>query len=171
MPLAITGDRSSLQFQAIWLFPFRKRSVCWSNYFLLWRTHCGYLLWPWCLSQRLFWLVKSNLDLFFPNPFSLMADNGTERDPTQYDPRWQAIEEAHFDWRCIVCCIVALSPGHLEHQHIPGTDSIYFDLDNTPWVKCDKCHTPFHLQCATWEPQSVIRNKRFLCTFFLCRQF
>ena len=29
---------------------------------------------------------------------------------------------------------------HLEQQHLPGTESVYFDLDNTPWVKCDKCH-------------------------------
>ena len=36
-----------------------------------------------------------------------MADNA---DPTQYDPRAQAMEEIHFDWRCIVCCMVALSP-------------------------------------------------------------
>ena len=36
-----------------------------------------------------------------------MADNA---DPTQFDPRAQAMEEVHFDWRCIVCCMVALSP-------------------------------------------------------------
>ena len=29
---------------------------------------------------------------------------------SQYDPRAQAMEEVHFDWRCIVCCMVALSP-------------------------------------------------------------
>ena len=81
-----------------------------------------------------------------------MADNGTERDPTQYDPRWQAIEEVHFNWRCIVCGLVALSPGHLEHQHIPGTESVYYDLDNTPWVKCDKCHT--HSTCNV-QPGSL----------------
>ena len=63
-----------------------------------------------------------------------MADNGGH-----YDPRAQAMEEIHFDWRCIVCCMVALSPLHLEQQHLPGTESVYFDLDNTPWVKCDKC--------------------------------
>ena len=51
-----------------------------------------------------------------------MADNG-------YDPRAQAMEEIHFDWRYIVCCMVALSPLHLEQQHLPGTESIYFDLD------------------------------------------
>ena len=68
-----------------------------------------------------------------------MADNGG-----QYDPKAQAMEEAHFDWRCIVCCMVALSPLHLEQQHLPGTDSVYFDLDNTPWVKCDKMpYLPF----------------------------
>ena len=31
-------------------------------------------------------------------------------DLTQFDPRAQAMEEVHFDWRCIVCCMVALSP-------------------------------------------------------------
>ena len=78
--------------------------------------------------------------------FLVMANNGG-----QYDPRAQAMEEVHFDWRCIVCCMVALSPLHSEQQHLPETESVYFDLDNTPWVKYDKCHTPFHLQCGTWE--------------------
>ena len=82
-----------------------------------------------------------------------MADNA---DPTQFDPRAQAMEEVHFDWRCIVCCMVALSPLHLEQQHLPGTESVYFDIDNTPWVKCDKCHTPFYLQCGTWESVYVV---------------
>ena len=93
-----------------------------------------------------------------------MADNG-------YDPRAQAMEKIHFDWRCIVCCMVALSPLHLEQQHLPGTESVYFDLDNTPWVKCDKCHTPFHLQCGTWESIQIVRSKRFLCTFFVVDSF
>ena len=62
-----------------------------------------------------------------------MADNGTERDPTQYDPRWHAIEEGPI----LIggALYAALLPCHLviwEHQHIPGTDSIYFDLDNHP---------------------------------------
>ena len=77
-----------------------------------------------------------------------------------------ALEETYFDWRCIVCCMVALSPQNLENQHLPGTESVYFDLDNTPWVKCDKCHTPFHLQCGTWESLQVVRNKHFLLHFF-----
>ena len=57
-----------------------------------------------------------------------MADSA---DPTQFDPRAQAMEEVHFDWRCIVCCMVALSPLHLEQQHLPGTESVYFDIDYT----------------------------------------
>ena len=81
------------------------------------------------------------------------------------------MEEIHFDWRCIVCCMVALSPLHLEQQHLPGTESVYFDLDNTPWVKCDKCHTPFNLQCGTWESVYVVRSKHFLCTFFVVDSF
>ena len=101
-----------------------------------------------------------------------MADNGG-----QYDSKAQAMEEAHFDWRCIVCCMVALSPLHLEQQHLPGTDSVYFDLDNTPWVKCDKCHSPFHLQCATWESLQiahsfVVGSFRYPFYFLdLCRLF
>ena len=97
-----------------------------------------------------------------------MADNA---DPTQYDPRAQTMEEIHFDWRCIVCCMVALSPLHLEQQHLPGTESVYFDLDNTPWVKYDKCHTPFHLQCGTWESLALVRNKLFLRTFSAAESF
>ena len=91
-----------------------------------------------------------------------MATNGG-----QYDSRAQAMEEVHFDWRCIVCCMVALSPLHLEQQHLTGTESVYFDLDNTPWIKCDICHTPFHLQCGTWESVYVVRSRHFLCTFFV----
>ena len=90
----------------------------------------GWESWP----QLLFWLVN----FYFFNLCSLMANN-----EGQYNPRAQAIEEVHFDWKCIVCSMVALSPLHLEQQHLPGTESVYFDLDNTPWVKCDKCHTPF----------------------------
>ena len=53
--------------------------------------------WP----QLLFWLV--NFYLF--NLCSLMANN-----EGQYNPRAQAMEEVHFDWKCTVCSMVALSP-------------------------------------------------------------
>ena len=118
----------------------------------------GWGSWP----QLLFWLVN----FYFFNLCSLMANS-----EGHYNPRAQAMEEVHFDWKCIVYSMVALSPLHLEQQHLPGTESVYFDLDNTPWVKRDKCHTPFHLQCGTWESVHVVRSRHFLCTFFCCRQF
>ena len=104
-----------------------------------------------------------------------MASNGG-----QYDPRAQAMEEVHFDWRCIVCCMVALSPVHLEQQHLPGTESVYFDLDHTPWVKCDKCHTPFIYSVGPgnqfmlldpdvfFAPSSVVDSSNYHPPFLFC---
>ena len=108
-----------------------------------------------------------------------MADNGY---PTQYDPRAQAMEEVHFDWRCIVCCMVALSPLHLEQQHLPGTESVYFDLDNTPWVKCDKYHSLPTFICSVgpgnqfmlldpdifFAPFFVVGSSNFSCPLLIC---
>ena len=126
----------------------------------------GLFIWTGIMVPAL--ILVSKIFLFYFIFSNLMTDNA---DPTQFDPRAQAMEEVHFDWRCIVCCMVALSPLHLEQQHLPGTESVYFDIDNTPWVKCDKCHTPFHLQCGTWESVYVVRSRCFICTFFCCRQF
>ena len=126
----------------------------------------GMFIWTGVMVPAL--ILVSKIFLFYFIFSNIMADNV---DPIQFDPRAQAMEEVHFDWRCIVCCMVALSPLHLEQQHLPGTESVYFDIDNTPWVKCDKCHTPFHLQCGTWESVYVVRSRCFLCTFFCCRQF
>ena len=56
------------------------------------------------------------------------------------------MREVHFDWRCVVCCMVALSPLQLEH--LPGTENIYFDIDNTPGVKgCNNIKIHLKLQC------------------------
>ena len=126
----------------------------------------GLFIWTGVMVPAL--ILVSKFLLFYFIFSNLMADNA---DPTQFDSRAQAMKEVHFDWRCIVCCMVALFPLHLEQQHLPGTESVYFDIDNTPWVKCDKCHTPFHLQCGTWETVYVVRSRCFLCTFFCCRQF
>ena len=97
-----------------------------------------------------------------------MADNGH---PTQYVPRAQAMEEVHFDWRFIVCCMVALSPLHLEQQHLPGTESVYFDLDNTPWVKCDKCHTPFIYSVGPGNQFMLSNPNIFFVLFFVVDSF
>ena len=89
----------------------------------------------------------------------------------RYDPHAQALEDNSFDWHCIVCHDIPMSPLHIEMQHLGGDLSVYTDLDGTLWVKCDKCHTPFHLKCATEESENCVRSKRFICTFFCCRQF
>ena len=52
-----------------------------------------------------------------------------------------------------------------------GLNLFNFDLDNTPWVKCDKCHTPFHLQCGTWESVYVVRSNVFFVLFFVVDSF
>ena len=67
----------------------------------------------------------------------------------RYDPHAQALEDNSFDWRCIVCHDIPMSPLHIEMQHLGGVLSVYTDLDGTLWVKFNKCHTPFHLKCAT----------------------
>ena len=89
----------------------------------------------------------------------------------KYCPYSQALEEAHFNWQCIVCHDLAQSPLSVEMQYIEGDQSVYIDIDGTRWVKCDKCSTPFHLKCATQESEACVRAKRFLCTFFCCRKF
>ena len=43
--------------------------------------------------------------------------------------------EVDFNWRYIVCCIVALSSLYLVNQYLPGIESMYYD--HTPDIKCD----------------------------------
>ena len=118
----------------------------------------GWGSWP----QLLFWLVN----FYFFNLCSLMANN-----EGQYNLRAQAMEEVHFDWKCIVCSMVALPPFIWNSNTSLGLNLFILIWTIPPWVKCDKCHTPFHLQCGTWESVHVVRSRCFLCTFFCCRQF
>ena len=67
-------------------------------------------------------MLVSTFKSFFLFFNRLMVDNGD-----QYDQKAQAMEEAHFDWRCIVCCMVALSPLHPEQQHLPGSKKMCLD--------------------------------------------
>ena len=93
-----------------------------------------------------------------------MADNG-------YDPRAQAMEEIHFDWRCHCLLHVALSPFTWNNSISLGLNLFILDLDNTPWVKCDKCHTPFHLQCGTWDQFMLSDPNVFFVLFFVVDSF
>ena len=73
-------------------------------------------------------------------------------------------------WHCMICSKLALSPLHLEMQHMTYDFSVYSDVNDEKWVKCDDCMSPFHLKCATSEPEHVVANKRFVCTFYTCKK-
>lgn len=82
----------------------------------------------------------------------------------------QAQEAQYFNWQCVVCNVIAKSPLHLEGQHMVYEHSVYTDYDKSKWVKCDECMSPFHLHCATSEPEHIVASKRFICTFFGCKK-
>ena len=115
------------------------------------------------------WLAILATALILVSKFLFFFSNGK-----QWRPVWpQGTGNGRSPFWLEVHCVLHGGPFplHLEQQHLPGTESVYFDLDNTPWVKCDKCHTPFHLQCGTWESLYVVRSRCFLCTFFVAGNF
>ena len=69
-----------------------------------------------------------------------MADNA---DPTQFDPRAQAMEEVHFDWRCIVCCMVALSPFTWNNSISLGLNLFILTLITPPGLNVTSAIPPF----------------------------
>ena len=73
-------------------------------------------------------------------------------------------ESEYFNWHYVICSKLALSPLILEMQHITYDSVVYSDVNNDKWVKCDDCMSPFHLICATSEPEHTVANKRFVCT-------
>ena len=79
-------------------------------------------------------------------------------------------ESEYFNWHCIICSKLALSPLSLEMQHMTYDFSVYSDVNDEKWVKCDDCMSLFHLKCATSEPEHVVANKRFVCTFLACKK-
>ena len=53
-------------------------------------------------------------------------------------------ESEYFNWHCVICLKLALSPLTLEMQHITYDSVVYSDVNNDKWVKCDDCMSPFH---------------------------
>ena len=49
----------------------------------------------------------------------------------RYGPHAQALADNSFDWHCIVCHDIPMSPLHIEMQHLGGDLSVYTDLDGT----------------------------------------
>ena len=76
----------------------------------------------------------------------------------------QAQEAEYFNWKCVICSILAISPAHLEEQHIVEYGP-YTDVDGKQWIKCDKCMSPYHVQCLSVAP---LRKQRYVCSFLCC---
>ena len=89
--------------------------------------------------------------------------------PYYINPSLSVQEAKYFNWRCIICSILALSPLHLEEQHMYEM-SVYTDVDNVKWVKCDECMSPYHLKCATTDCKSKVSSECFVCTFMACKK-
>ena len=66
-----------------------------------------------------------------------MADNA---DPTQFDPRAQATEEVHFDWRC---CMVALPPFTWNNSISLGLNLFILTLITPPGLNVTSAIPPF----------------------------
>ena len=82
-------------------------------------------------------------------------------------PYWQQCQEAEFfNWKCLICHIIAQSHMHLEDQFI-GQYGPYTDLDNQKWIKCSKCMSPFHITCLVGEKEIPVGP--YVCSFICCQ--
>ena len=80
-------------------------------------------------------------------------------------PEWQQLQEAqYFNWKCLVCNVLAKSPCYLEEQFLVEHD-VYVDIDGTQWVKCYKCFSPYHLACTQDPPPCG----EYHCSFLECK--
>ena len=52
-------------------------------------------------------------------------------------------------WTCALCLKPAKSGILLEFQCLEFNNYVFFDLDDTPWIKCCLCTHKFHLSCAS----------------------
>ena len=88
--------------------------------------------------------------------------------PYHINPSLTIQEGEYFKWKCVICSIQAPSPLQLEQQHMLYEYSVYSDVDNVKWVKCDECMNPYHLKCATSDCESKMSAQHFVCTFMAC---
>ena len=88
-----------------------------------------------------------------------MSDN---HEHTTFD--YALLESAYFNWRCIICSVLAQSPLHLEMQHTAEYGP-YTDIDGQKWIKCDKCENPYHVSCLLEEP----KVGPYACAFMQCK--
>ena len=77
----------------------------------------------------------------------------------------QLIESEYFNWKCIICNILAKSPLHLENEFMVEHE-VYRDIDGTEWVKCYTCFSPYHLACTKDSPPIG----EYTCSFMECKK-
>ena len=89
-----------------------------------------------------------------------------------------SLTPGHRPWKKFILTGGALSAAWWPCPPFTWSNSISLALNlfiltliNTPWVKCDKCHTPFHLQCGTWESVYVVRSRCFFAPSFVVSSF
>ena len=72
-----------------------------------------------------------------------------------------------YKWTCAICLINAKAGILLEFQlrDIANHLFVYFDTDQTPWVRCRRCKHKFHLKCYLFYCRGVACNWR-LCLLF-----
>ena len=96
----------------------------------------------------------------------LMAENAD-----QYDSRAQAMEEVHFDWRCIVCCMVALSPFTWNNSTSLALNLFILIWTTPPGLNVTSAIPPFICSVGPGNQFMLLDPDVFFCTFFCCRQF
>ena len=71
-----------------------------------------------------------------------------------------------YKWICACCLINAKAGILLEFQlrDIANNLFVYFDTDETPWVRCRRCKHKFHLTCITcMTPAELLATGDFVC--------
>ena len=80
-------------------------------------------------------------------------------------PYRQSVQEQdYFNWKCIVCSIIASSPLHLNDQWLVE-HGLYTHVDNELWIKCDKCYNTYHVKCLLSVPPVVEIQLHFYLQF------
>ena len=82
-----------------------------------------------------------------------------------YPESKQALESQYFNWKCVICSQVAISPFTLEEQHLIEYGP-YPDINGDKWIKCDNCFHPYHIHCLKED----ITTGKYMCTFMGCHQ-
>ena len=70
----------------------------------------------------------------------------------------QALESQYFNWKCVICSQVAISPFTFEEQHLIEYGP-YTDISGHKWIKCDNCLHLYHIHCLKED----IPTGKYMC--------